>query len=173
MLLSVDVPIVSDSDCNAAYAGVFDPNPIFPSMLCAGGPPGQLTLLEHIIYRLGLYDKITVTRTFFMIAQQVASILARVIPADLFSPVAELTLSSTESFHGVAAALWLLTRVSTPRCHTSLTGSLPTSSRKNVYFRPILQSRVLVAYPLLHHGYTQINSFQEIEILSFLFSCAL
>jgi hypothetical protein len=27
VLLNVDVPIVSDSDCNAAYAGVFDPNP--------------------------------------------------------------------------------------------------------------------------------------------------
>ncbi|EFX71777.1 trypsin [Daphnia pulex] len=40
VLLSVDVPIVSDSDCNAAYAGVFDPNPIFPSMLCAGAPAG-------------------------------------------------------------------------------------------------------------------------------------
>ncbi|XP_045025780.1 trypsin-1 isoform X1 [Daphnia magna] len=40
VLLSVDVPIVSDADCNAAYAGPFDPNPIFPSMLCAGGPPG-------------------------------------------------------------------------------------------------------------------------------------
>ena len=44
VLLSVDVPIVSDADCNAAYAGVFDPNPIFASMLCAGGPPGQLVL---------------------------------------------------------------------------------------------------------------------------------
>ena len=44
VLLSVDVPIVSDADCNAAYAGVFDPNPIFASMLCAGGPPGQLML---------------------------------------------------------------------------------------------------------------------------------
>ncbi len=48
MLLSVDVPIVSDSDCNAAYAGAFDPNPIFPSMMCAGGPPGQLTQ-THIV----------------------------------------------------------------------------------------------------------------------------
>ncbi|XP_057369720.1 trypsin-1-like [Daphnia carinata] len=42
VLLSVDVPIVSDADCNAAYAGLFDPNPIFPSMLCAGGPAGGI-----------------------------------------------------------------------------------------------------------------------------------
>ncbi|KAK4020465.1 hypothetical protein OUZ56_002440 [Daphnia magna] len=37
VLLSVAILIVSDADCNAAYAGPFDPNPIFPSMLCAGG----------------------------------------------------------------------------------------------------------------------------------------
>ncbi|XP_057369715.1 trypsin-1-like [Daphnia carinata] len=40
VLLSVDVPIVADADCNAAYAGPFDPNPVLPSMLCAGGQPG-------------------------------------------------------------------------------------------------------------------------------------
>ncbi|KZS15686.1 Phaedra 2 [Daphnia magna] len=40
VLLSIDVPIVSDADCNAAFAGPFDPNPIFPSNLCAGGVGG-------------------------------------------------------------------------------------------------------------------------------------
>lgn len=35
-LRSVDLPIVSDSECNAALAGVFDPQPIFATNLCAG-----------------------------------------------------------------------------------------------------------------------------------------
>jgi hypothetical protein len=42
VLLSVDLPVVSDSDCNSAYAGPFDPNPIYPSvMFCAGAGEPQ------------------------------------------------------------------------------------------------------------------------------------
>lgn len=36
VLRSVDLPIVSDSDCDAAYGGTaFNPQ-VFPSMMCAG-----------------------------------------------------------------------------------------------------------------------------------------
>jgi len=37
-LLSVDIPVISDADCNTAYGG----NAITPSMMCAGGPNGGI-----------------------------------------------------------------------------------------------------------------------------------
>lgn len=36
LLRSVDVPVVSDAECNTLYAGLLNPDPIFASMLCAG-----------------------------------------------------------------------------------------------------------------------------------------
>ncbi|EFX77150.1 trypsin [Daphnia pulex] len=37
-LLSVDIPVISDADCNTAYGG----NAVFSSMMCAGGPNGGI-----------------------------------------------------------------------------------------------------------------------------------
>ncbi|EFX77159.1 trypsin [Daphnia pulex] len=42
VLLSVDIPVVSDEDCNAAYSGEYNTDPVKPSMMCAGGAPGGL-----------------------------------------------------------------------------------------------------------------------------------
>ena len=36
VLLSVDVPIVSDEDCNAYYGGTNQTPKVYPSNLCAG-----------------------------------------------------------------------------------------------------------------------------------------
>ncbi len=41
VLLSVDVPVVSDFDCDTAYGGNENSTVVFPSMLCAGGPDGN------------------------------------------------------------------------------------------------------------------------------------
>ena len=35
-LRSVDVPVVSDADCDAAYGGTVQKPQVLPSMLCAG-----------------------------------------------------------------------------------------------------------------------------------------
>uniref|UniRef100_A0A0N8CBU4 Putative Clip-domain serine protease n=1 Tax=Daphnia magna TaxID=35525 RepID=A0A0N8CBU4_9CRUS len=42
VLLSIDIPIVSDDDCNSAYAGDYNTNPVKESMMCAGGAPGGI-----------------------------------------------------------------------------------------------------------------------------------
>lgn len=42
VLLSVDVPVVSDADCNAAYATAGNPNPVAESMICARSSSGKL-----------------------------------------------------------------------------------------------------------------------------------
>lgn len=36
LLRSVDVPVVTDADCDAAYGGTASKPQILPSMLCAG-----------------------------------------------------------------------------------------------------------------------------------------
>ena len=40
VLLSVDIPIISDDECNAIYTDESEPKPkpVYESMLCAGGP---------------------------------------------------------------------------------------------------------------------------------------
>lgn len=40
VLNSVQVQVVSDEDCNTAYATDFNSNPVYPSMMCAGGENG-------------------------------------------------------------------------------------------------------------------------------------
>lgn len=40
VLNSVNVTIISDEECNTAYATSFNPNPVHPSMMCAGSPDG-------------------------------------------------------------------------------------------------------------------------------------
>ncbi|XP_059351975.1 trypsin-1-like isoform X2 [Daphnia carinata] len=42
VLLSIEIPIVSDGDCNAAYAGEYNTHPVKESMMCAGGAPGGI-----------------------------------------------------------------------------------------------------------------------------------
>ncbi|XP_046644545.1 trypsin-1-like [Daphnia pulicaria] len=44
VLLSVDIPIISDDACNAIYTDESEPKPkaIYESMLCAGGPNGNV-----------------------------------------------------------------------------------------------------------------------------------
>lgn len=36
VLLSVDVPVVADVDCDAYYGGTSEKPEVYPSMLCAG-----------------------------------------------------------------------------------------------------------------------------------------
>lgn len=36
VLLSVDIPVVSDSDCDQAYGGTANSPAVYPSMMCAG-----------------------------------------------------------------------------------------------------------------------------------------
>ena len=47
ILLSIDLPVVSDADCNAVYAGEYILNPVYPSMMCAGVMSGKYKL-EHV-----------------------------------------------------------------------------------------------------------------------------
>jgi hypothetical protein len=48
VLLSVDIPIISDYECNAIYTDESEtkPKPIYESMLCAGGPNGLGLILK-------------------------------------------------------------------------------------------------------------------------------
>lgn len=41
VLISIEIPVVSDFDCNSAYAGDYNKDPVKASMMCAGGAPGQ------------------------------------------------------------------------------------------------------------------------------------
>lgn len=63
VLLSVDVPVVSDSECNSLYSTALNKNPIYPSMLCAGDttsgkPTNSIQFIltrQHFSFKLGFY----------------------------------------------------------------------------------------------------------------------
>ena len=46
VLLSVDIPVVSDTDCDVAYGGNATSPKVYPSMMCAGND--RILLLEKL-----------------------------------------------------------------------------------------------------------------------------
>jgi hypothetical protein len=51
LLRSVDVPVVSDADCDAAYGGTAQRPAVVPSMLCAG----DISNGNYIFFQLSIY----------------------------------------------------------------------------------------------------------------------
>ncbi len=45
VLLSVDVPVVADVDCDAYYGGTSEKPEVYPSMLCAGNTTDGIYLI--------------------------------------------------------------------------------------------------------------------------------
>jgi hypothetical protein len=97
--LSVDVPVVSDEDCNSAYAGQYNTDPVKPSMMCAGGASGKCCIRT--------YKTIKIYSNHKTVFKQVGLTLAREILVVLFSlfllTVTLLKSGNLESFPGEEA----------------------------------------------------------------------
>jgi hypothetical protein len=52
VLLSVDVPVVADVDCDAYYGGTNEKPEIYPSMLCAGNTTDGIRYLIYFFKNL-------------------------------------------------------------------------------------------------------------------------